>query len=221
MPNETSIAFTTTRGLKYNRTIDDLDGGLSLYAAASNGTIQEYIFNDQDENWNNGFTFTNTNGFFGASTWSVGSSAILTAASNSGAPELWTKIYSNTTNTVDKQWQLGPSSHAEILQNGSMCAQFDLAFQSSSGIIQGSTFSTANPVTDTRWNSTYDISNQSAITGSAVSCWYFYSSKKSNPNIKFQVFYQTDGSKIEEAITTWGSDNATVGGTWSYNSLPI
>ncbi|KAL8702185.1 MAG: hypothetical protein Q9201_004540 [Fulgogasparrea decipioides] len=68
VPNNTNIAFTVSRGRKYNKTLNDLDGGMSLYATDTNGTMQEYIFDDRDGSWNDGFAFPDTDGFAGAST---------------------------------------------------------------------------------------------------------------------------------------------------------
>ena len=221
VPSQTSIAFTISRGRKYNTTINDLDGGISLYAAGTDGTIHEYIFDDENGAWSNGFTFPNTDGFSGASTWSTGSSAFFYAESSSQSLELWFRNYDSISDDNGNRWQLGPSSTASLMENGSMSGQYGIAFQSSSGVIQGSNFTTYVNPKNTRWDTTYNISDQAAIDGSAVSCWFFFPTAGVKSNIMFQVFYQTDENSIEEAVRTWGPDNHTVPGTWSYNSLPI
>ncbi|KAL8636413.1 MAG: hypothetical protein Q9228_006187 [Teloschistes exilis] len=190
VPNSTNIAFTGSRGRKYNETLNDLDGGLSLYASAIDGTIQEYIFNNQDGSWTEGFNFPGANGLAGASTWSVDSKAF---------------IY---------------TPH-DLMRNGSICGQYGIAFQGSNGTIQGSNFSTFQDLKQVLWDTLYDISEQPAMDGSAISCWYFFPAKNAKRNVMFQVFYQTTGKRITEAVRLWGPDNSTVPGTWIYNDVPI
>jgi len=194
---------------------------MSLYATGTNGTIHEYIFDDRTNSWTEGSTFPYTDGFSGASTWSEGPSSFLFTVSSSQSLEFWFRDYSAASSDDGNRWQLGPSSHVDLMQNGSVCGQTGVAFQSSSGFIQGSNFTDFTDPGETRWDTSYNISDQAAINGSAVSVWFFYSYAHANPNIMFQAFYQKDGSEIEEAIRTWGPDNKTVPGTWTYNSVPV
>lgn len=221
VPNSTNIAFTVSRGRIYNQTLNDLDSGLSLYASNENGVIQEYIYDDQDESWSNGFTFPNTDGLSSASTWSEGPSAFIFTSRSDQSLELWYRDYNSTSADEDNRWKLGPSSQASLMPNGSICGQHGIAFQGTSGAIRGSNFSEFSDPTQTRWATTYEINNQAAISGSAVSCWYFYPHKRTNPNIMNQVFYQTEGNGIQEAIRTWAADNMTVPGTWTYSAVPV
>ena len=101
-----------------------------------------------------------------------------------------------------------------------MCAQYIIAYQSSSGIIQGTEFSASADLAATRWGTEFKISNQSAISGSAVSCWYFYPKPDAAANLMFQVFYQVHGDHIEEARKCWGPDNATSSADWTYGIVP-
>ena len=94
-----------------------------------------------------------------------------------------------------------------------MSGQYGIAFQSSNGVIQGSNFTTYVNPKNIRWDTTYNISDQTAIDGSAVSCWFFFPIAGVEPNIMFQVFYQTDENSIEAAVRSWGPDNHTVPGT--------
>lgn len=221
IPNSTNIAFTLSRGRKYNGTLNDLDGGLSLYASATDGTIQEYIFNDQDGSWTEGFNFPGANGLADASTWSLDSKAFIYTVSSSGSLEFWYRNYSPMVSVSDNRWQLGPSSHADLTRDGSVCGQFGVAFQGSNGSIQGSNFTTFQDLDQVRWDTLYDISEQPAMDGSAVSCWYFFPAKNAKRNVMSQVFYQTTAIKITEAVRLWGPGNSTVPGTWIYNDVPI
>ncbi|KAI4199089.1 MAG: hypothetical protein LQ350_004844 [Teloschistes chrysophthalmus] len=221
VPNSTNIAFTVSRGRKYNGTLDDLDGGLSLYASGTDGTIHEYIFNDQDGSWTEGFNFPGANGFSGASTWSLDARAFIYTVSSSNSLEFWYRNYSPMASVSDNRWQLGPSSHADLMRNASVCGQFGVAFQGSNGTIQGSNFTTFEDLDQVRWDTLYDISEQPAMDGSAVSCWYFFPAKDAKRNVMSQVFYQTTANKITEAVRLWGPDNSTVPGTWIYNDVPI
>jgi len=221
VPNETNIAFTASGGRTYNQTFNGIDGGVSLYAGGTDGTIHEYIFDGQDRSWNQGFTFPNTDGFSGAGIWSTSSNATLYTASSSQSLELWFRGYNDTSSGNGNRWQLGPSSHADLMQNGSICGQWGIAFQSASGIVQGSNFTEYADPGHTRWDTTYNISDQAAINGSAISCWYTFPEKEVARHVRFQVFYQTDGSKIEQAVRMWGPDNQTFPGIWNYDSVPV
>ncbi len=119
------------------------------------------------------------------------------------------------------RWQLGPSSRADLMQNGSMRGQWGIAFQSASGIVQGSDFTAYGGSGHTRWDTTSNISDQAAINRSAVSCWYYFPEKAPSRDVRFQIFYQTDESKIEQAVRMWGADNHTVPGIWNYDSVPV
>ncbi|KAL8691436.1 MAG: hypothetical protein Q9218_003338 [Villophora microphyllina] len=221
VPNDTNIAFTASRGRRYNSTLNGIDGGLSLYATGTNGTIQEYLFDDQDGSWTDGFNFPGTDGSAGASTWSFYSYAYIYTMSSSGSLEFWYRDYNPMSSINNNRWQLGPSSHADFVQNGSVCGQFGVAFQSSNGMIRGSNFTNLEKPSQVRWDTLYDISDQPAIDKSAVSCWYSFSREEAKRNVQFQIFYQTDGRKITEAAKLWGPDNNTFPGTWTYNDVPI
>jgi len=221
VPDKTNIAFAASGGERYNDTLKGIDGGVSLYATGTDGAIHEYVYDEQNGSWNNGFTFPNTDGFSGAGIWSTGSKATLYTASSSQSLELWFRDYNNTSGGNSNRWQLGPSSHAKLMQNGSMCGQWGIAFQSAGGIVQGSNFTVYDDPEHTRWDTTYNISGQAAIDGSAVSCWYTFSENKAARNVMSQVFYQTDGSQIERAVRMWGPDNQTVPGIWNYDSVPV
>lgn len=170
---KTNIAFTVSRGKQYNETSKNLGGGMTLYASGDDGVIHEYLFDDQHGTWSNGFTFPNTDGHSGASTWSEDTSAFIFAASSGSGNslELWYRDYNNTSDNPNNKWQLGPSSSASLALNGGMCGQYGIAYQASSGLIQGSDFSGFSDPTQTNWTTTYNIINQAAIEYSAVSCW--------------------------------------------------
>lgn len=217
VPNDTNIAFALSRGWKYNATFNGLDGGLSLYASGTNGTIQEYLYDDQDKSWSDGFTFLNADGYRGANTWSTSGDAFMYTANEKGSLQYWYRDYK-----VGSGWALISSSHESLIQKGSMCgSQHHFAFQGSDGLIQGYNFTTNGSPEKDRWGSTYSITDQTAMEGSAMNCWYFFPSETADPNIMFQVFYQTKKGGIQEAIRTWAPDNATTPGIWKSDSLPL
>lgn len=220
VPNATNIAFAASCGKSYNHTLDGIDGGVSLYATGTDGTIHEYIYDCQYGTWDNGFTFLNTDGFSGAGFWSTGSKVTLYTASSGQSLELWSRDYKPTSSGNSNRWQLGPSSHADLMHNGSMCGQWGIAFQSAGGTVQGSNF-TVYAAENTRWDTTYNISDQAPIDGTAVSCWYTFPAQNVDRAVMFQVFYQTDASQIERAVRMWGPDNQTVPGIWKYDSVPV
>lgn len=221
VPNKTNIAFTVSRGTEFNTSSNDLGGGLSLYASDTDGIILEYIFNDQDGSWSDGFTFSNTDGFSGATVYSVTSNAFLYALSSDQSMEFWWRNYNTSSSNNDNSWHLGPSSHDSVIQNVSMCAQYLIAFQGSSGMIQGSNFTASADPAGTRWGIEYNISNQSAINGSAVSCWYFIPEPGVPDGLMLQVFYQVEGNQIGEARKYWGPGNLTMSANWTYGVVPI
>jgi len=221
VPNQTNIAFTVSRGIKYNTSSNDLGGGLSLYASGTDGIIHEYIFNEQDGTWSDGFIFFNTDGFSGATVYSVTTNALFFALSNDQMMEFWWRNYNTSSSNHDNSWHLGQSSHDSVIQNVSMCAQYLIAFQGSSGMIQGSNFSSSADPAGTRWGVEYNISNQPAINGSAVSCWFFYPDRGTPDGLMFQVFYQVEGNQIAEARKHWGPGNLTLSANWTYGVVPI
>lgn len=221
VPDHPNIAFTVSRGRVYNSSANDLDGGLSLYSSNEGGTVQEYILSDEDGSWSEGYTFPNTNGLGSASTWSQSTDAYLFTVNNDRAMEMWWRRYDDITETrrVDKStWTLGTSSTGKISSSGSMCGQYDFAFQAADGKIQGSNFTALSDLALQPWALTYDISDNDAINGSGLSCWYFFPSKA---NTRFHVFYQVEGNQIREARRYGGADNATVPGHWTYQTVPI
>ena len=198
-----------------------MDGGLSVFVSTSTSTIQEYTFDEQNGEWSQGFTFQQTDGLSGASAWALGSAAWMITASDTGSIILWTKHYYHDAVEDEQQWVRGASSSADLMQNGAMSAQYHAGFQVSSGYIQGSAFSTVEGQGAPRWAEPYDISDQAAINETAVSCRWFGSSPEADRDIYFQFFYQTDGSKIDEAVRLWGPDNKTNPGIWTYASIPV
>ena len=218
--NQNSLAFTVSRGREFNTSSNDLGGGLSLYASGTDDIVHEYIFNDQDGSWSDGFIFSSSDGFGGATTYSISSNAFFFALGSDQTMELWWRNYNSSSSNFDNSWQLGPSSHDSVLQNASMCVQFMIAYQGSGGIIQGSNFTGSADPAGTRWGTDFNISNQSAINGSAVSCWYFYPTPHTSDSLMFQVFYQVEGNQIEEARKKWGPGNATLSADWIYDIVP-
>lgn len=218
VPDQNSIAFTTSGGREYNTSSHVLGGGLSLYASGIDGIIHEYIFNDQDGSWSDEFEFPNSDGFGGAAIYTLGSDAFFIALASDQTMELWWRNYNLSSG--NNSWHLGPSSRDSVLQNTSMCALFMLAYQGSSGIIQGSDFSPAADPGGTRWDTEFSISNQSAINGSAVSCWYFDPTPDTSNSLMFQVFYQVEGNQIEEARKFYGPGETALSTDWTYDTVP-
>ena len=132
--------------------------------------------------------------------------------------ELWWRNYNLSSG--NNSWHLGPSSHASVLQNTSMCVLFLLAYQSSSGIIQGSHFFPSADPGGTKWDEEFNISSQPAINGSAVSCWFFDPRPNTSDSLMFQVFYQVEGNQIEEARKNYGPSNITLSEDWTYDIVP-
>jgi hypothetical protein len=204
----------------FNTSSNDLGGGLSLYAGGIDGNIHEYIFDDQDGSWSNGFIFPDTDVFGGASTYSIAKNAYFFALGRHQAMDIWWRNYDPSPSNNDNTWHLGPSSPDSINGNASICAQFLIAFQGSSGMIQGSKFTgSADPAAE-RWGVKSNISNQPAISGSAVSCWYFYNRHNEPEGLMFQVFYQVEGNRIDEARKHWGPGNTTLSVDWTYAVVP-
>ncbi|OJD11048.1 hypothetical protein ACJ73_09624 [Blastomyces percursus] len=230
VPARSSIAFTLARGRKYDSEKNDLVGGLTLFTTDTDGRVHEYIYNEEDESWSDGFVFPNTNGHGGASVWSINNYAFLFTLSNTQTIDLWWRDYdSQSANRTG--WQLGPSSHADVMTDASMCGQFGFAYQGANGWIQGSNFTGSTPEL-VRWDTAYDIvggnvggndqvdAAAAAMNGTALSCWYFLSSEEKE-NTMFHVFYQSERGEVREAKRYWEADNATVPGIWHYSEVPI
>ncbi|KAL8717437.1 MAG: hypothetical protein Q9181_008328 [Wetmoreana brouardii] len=96
------------------------------------------------------------------------------------------------------------------MQNASMCAQYGVAYQTSSGIIQMNNLTSSQDPGQLRWDETTDISDHTAINGTAVSCWFYISREDADRDIEFQIIYQTTESKIEEAYRLWGPDGRVI-----------
>ncbi|KAL8695770.1 MAG: hypothetical protein Q9224_003174 [Gallowayella concinna] len=224
VPDQSNIAFTVSRGRRYNDTKGDLLGGLSLYTSDEEGSFREYIYADADESWSDGHAFPpNTRGLGPATLFSETRDAYLFNVNSRNALQMWWRRYDNDTDPLvadDSTWHLGSTAAASVSSSGSICGQYDFAFQGSNGKIQGSNFTNGDSPGDKRWGVTYDISNSSAIDGSGLSCWYFFP-KGNSKNTRFHVFYQEEGSEIIEAVRHWTSDNETVPGVWSYQTVPI
>lgn len=227
VPAQSSIAFTVARGRTYDSKRKDLGGGLTLFTSDADGRVHEYIYNEDDTSWSDGFTFTNTNGYGGASVWSQNNEAYLFTLSNTQLIDLWWRDYNDNDSDSAGQnaaWHLGPSSNAAVIGNTSMCGQFAFAYQGANGEIQGSNFTKPTKLGLMRWDTAYDISDNDAMDSSALSCWYFFPSNgdgKQEQNTMFHVFYQSEGGEIREAKRYWGADNATVPGTWQHGNVPI
>ena len=65
------------------------------------------------------------------------------------------------------------------------------------------------------------VSNQTAIDGSAVSCWYFYPQMAPSDRLMFQVFYQIEGNQIADARKHYGSNSSDMSANWTYSFVPI
>ncbi|KAL8801369.1 MAG: hypothetical protein Q9200_006962 [Gallowayella weberi] len=224
VPGQSNIAFTVSRGRRYNDTAGDLLDGLRLYTSDEEGSFREYIFSDDDESWSNGYTFPpSTRGLGPATLFSERRDAYLFNVNSKNALQMWWRRYDNNSDPLvadNSTWHLGSTAAALVASSGSICGQYDFAFQSSNGKIQGSNFTDGGSPGDKRWGITYDISNSSVLDGSGLSCWYFFPDGDSK-NTRFQVFYQNEGSDIIEAVRSWASDNKTVPGVWSYQTVPI
>ena len=221
-----NIIFILSRGRKYDKKSNDLNGGLSLYATGPDEIIHEYVFNDADWSWEDAFTFPITQGSGGggeASIWSRDSFAYLftsisTAGNENQAITLWWRDYAGTVENKANAWHQGPTSPTLAARQGGMCGQYAFAFQGADGAIRGSNFTQLDRPSLTRWDTVYDITgNESVLEGTGLSCWYFF------PNTTmFHVFYQIkQKSAIREAIRDWGPDNATVPGIWRFRDVPI
>ncbi|KLJ06976.1 hypothetical protein EMPG_17533 [Blastomyces silverae] len=229
VPAQSSIAFTALRGRKYDSEIHGFVGGLTLFTTDADGRVHEYIYNDEDESWSDGFTFPNTNGHGGASLWSRGSYAYLHTLSDTQMLDIWWRDYDSQ--SADRNgWQLGTSSHAAVTPNASMCGAFAFAYQGANGWIQGSNFTARSPAM-VRWDTMYDIVGGGgdevgdtaavpAMDGTALSCWHYYP-RGQEKRTMFQVFYQSERGEVRDAKRYWEADNATVPGTWHYSKVPI
>ncbi|KAI4254238.1 MAG: hypothetical protein L6R42_007280 [Xanthoria sp. 1 TBL-2021] len=178
-----SNASTVSRGRHYNHSAGDLDAGLSLYTSDSNGTFLTYIHQRRPylnlERY--GTIFPNTNGQGSASLFfRNGALRTFFTTNDDHATDMWWRRYDNNTDPMDdsenSKWHLGLMSPASLARNGSLCGQYDFAFQGADGRIQGSTFTDdGDSPDDKRWGVTYEISDGAAIDGSGLSCCYFFS----------------------------------------------
>ncbi|KAK2732405.1 hypothetical protein FQN55_004129 [Onygenales sp. PD_40] len=232
VPAESSIAFTIARGRLYDAEELDIGGGLTLFASGTDGQVREYIYNDDDDSWSDGFTFAGTNGSGGACMWSQDTRGYLFMLGESQTLDFWYRNYTVTTSgqegerggeeEVENSWQLGPSSGAAVMADTSMCgAHTSFAFQGADGMIQGSNFTTVTDMELMRWDTTYNISEVPAFEGSALSCWFLFPPEHGEERVMFEVFYQAKSGEIIQAKRYWGADNNTVPGTWEYVKVPI
>ncbi|KAL2368760.1 hypothetical protein BDBG_08166 [Blastomyces gilchristii SLH14081] len=105
---------------------------------------QSSIAFEEDDRWSDGSVFPNTDGHGGASVWSLNSYAYLFTLRNTQTIDLWWQDYNSQ--SVDRNsWQLGPSSHAAVMANASMCGQFVFAYQGAKEWIQGNNFTGTRP----------------------------------------------------------------------------
>ncbi|PGH00631.1 hypothetical protein AJ79_08147 [Helicocarpus griseus UAMH5409] len=220
VPSQSSIAFTLARGRMFDTDRKDLGGGLTLFASDTEGRVVEYIYNENDESWNKGFTFANSNGYGSASVWSQANRAYLFTLSEAQLIGFWWRDYDDSENEDRNTWHLGPSSHAAVAANASMCGQYAFAYQAANGKIQGSNFTTLTKLQLMRWDTAYEISEEPAMDGSALSCWYYFPSEQKE-NTMFHTFYQVESGGIREAKRYWEADNATVPGMWRFNDVPF
>lgn len=238
--NQSSIAFTVRRGIEYDDEKKFVGGGISLYATDTDGVIREYIYDDDDESWSEGFSFDEADGYSGATTWGVFSSAyFFTRSKDRPEMQVWWRDYkeknddSNDDDSEDSDnsnrntWHLGSVSNAPMMQGGGMWGGFAFAFQAPDGTIRGHkvTRSDSDP-SATRWGEAYDISesDEPAVNGTGLSGFYFFPSPDPDAELStmFHMFYQVaDTYEIVEAVRDWAPDNKTVPGVWRYNTVPI
>ncbi|KAI4236040.1 MAG: hypothetical protein L6R40_006286 [Gallowayella cf. fulva] len=117
VPDQSNVAFTVSRGRRYNDTKNDLYNGLSLYTSDEGGRFREYIYADEDESWSDGYTFPrNTNGLGPASIFSESRDAYLFNVNSDNAIQMWWRRYDNNTDPLfaeDSTWHLGPTTVTE------------------------------------------------------------------------------------------------------------
>ncbi|KAL6719480.1 hypothetical protein ACLMJK_003720 [Lecanora helva] len=222
VPNATNLAFTVSLGNAYTGPRVGLDGGLGLYATGLDDKIHEYLWSDSDGSWSEGFIFPDSDGRYGASVWSDGTILFFFAVSSSTeALTLWWRDYNSSSSENANTWHLGPSSHAKLAENSSVCGIFGVIWQDTRGALRASNFTSFDNPGQTRWDTAYDIDDVPAIDQTAISCWFFYPFQYANPNIMDQVFYQANENEITQAIRNWGLDNETVPGTWTISTVPV
>ena len=232
--DETSIAFTVSRGIEYDEVNERIDGGINLYATDSDGIVREYIYDDKTERWGDGTSFDNADGYSGATTWSVFSSAFFFTRSKTG-PEIqvWWRDYNDS---GSNKWHLGPVSSAPAIQGGSMWGGFAFAFQGPDGTIRGHRLDRddSDP-SAARWGVAYDIYDENlngddyrAANGTGLAGWYFFPSPDpdAEPSTRLHVFYQAEESgDVVEAVWDYAKDeedNAqTIPGPWRFDFVPI
>lgn len=219
VPDRSGITFALGRGPVLDENNGGLYGDLSLYSSNEEGSVQEYIYDHQADTWAKGYTFPRTNGLRSASIWSTSTNASLYTVNDDQAMEFWWRNYNNVARPPDKSaWNRGTASAAPLASNGSMCALEDFSFQGADGKIHGSEFNgSGTSLASQRWGDTYDISKESAIEGSALTCWHFPRGR----DTRFLVFYQVEGNGIMEARRWWQEDFGAVAGNWSYEAVPI
>ncbi|PGH13170.1 hypothetical protein AJ80_06416 [Polytolypa hystricis UAMH7299] len=171
----------------YDAEKNGLSSRLTLFSGDTDGHVHEYIYNDEDESWSDGFTFPSSNGYGGASAWSQDScltTMYLFMLSESQMIYFWHYDYNETEEKKDTEngpWHLGPTNHTAVMANASMCAD---------GRIQETNSTTVVDVDSMRWHTTYDISDNAVMENSALSCWYLFPSEheEDEKRMMFQVF---------------------------------
>lgn len=217
VPSSSNIAFTLNRGIGFNEKANDMVGGLSLYASDTDGTIREYTWDDKKDIWHDGFIFNHTDGYGGATIWAAAAVSYLFTLGSGQSMQIWWRDY----NDKRGSWNLGPSSHAAVMQNTSMCSLVGFAFQAPDGTVRGTSLANLHGNgSRMRWGTSYDISDGAAMSNTALGCWYNFPGPMGQMDM-FHVFYQDDSGGLVEAIRDWGPDNHTVPGTWRYQSVPI
>ncbi|KAK2739017.1 hypothetical protein FQN57_006699 [Myotisia sp. PD_48] len=218
VPDSPDIAFDTRRGSRYDTEKRDLTHGLTLFAASDKDSlVHEYIYTDEDQEWNEGFVFENSRSIGGVASFYVFSFAFVYTHSATGNKlNLWWRDYQDES----PDWHLGPSSPTTVMPGSAVSGTLQhVTFQAPDGTIRGYNM-TDNIFTppNMRWDTEFTISEGPVLKGTGLSYFFFYSA---NSKTMMHSFYQEEKGSITEAIRDWAPDNRTVPGTWRYSTLPI
>ena len=120
VPEGQSLTLAAVGGRLYDDALQSLYGGLTVIATRSDGSAQEYIFDNATSNWTSGFLFEGADSLQRASVnFKAPYASILTTVGNDSLAIL----YRDLTNDKDS-WQLGSLSDSNYssVKDGAICA---------------------------------------------------------------------------------------------------
>ena len=206
-------------------------GGLRLFAGGVDGLVHEYTWTLAEDDWQSGFTFSDTNAFAGAACWPGGGITHLYLQNSRSHLEVWWKDFntdqSNSSSHPLGNWNRGknqggrlmkatnrlsgPIAATEVRTNSSLAFSNFAYFQDSKGEILGiEPNGTAEML---NWGPSFIVGNQNGILGTSIACQTFFPSTTGPTGI--HVYFQTNGTDVVEYV------RGQEGGQWASDFLPV